>query len=69
MNSAWQGGLGLALLGMAAVGGCRITPEEIQRIETENEVLRREIQIIRENCDYYDRELELDVEGEGSSSR
>jgi hypothetical protein len=42
------------LLGAA----CRITPDEIERIEAENELLREQIQEIRQNCEYY-RDLEV----------
>lgn len=52
----------LAVMGGLALPACRITPEEVQRIETENELLRRQIQTIREHCDYYSRELEIEVE-------
>ncbi len=53
---AWLGLLGL---------GCTMAPEEIRRIEVENELLRKEIQVIRENCDrYHYRDLELQVDDE-----
>ena len=41
-----------------ALASCRITPEEISVIEAENELLRVEIQRVKENCTYY-RELEV----------
>ncbi len=57
---------GLALFGLVATG-CKMTPEEIRLIEVENELLRKEIQVIRENCDRYRyRDLELEIEEEGS---
>ena len=34
-----------------AIAGCRITPERIQVIETENELLREEISLLKEKCD------------------
>jgi hypothetical protein len=40
------------------LAGCRITPDEIERIEAENELLREQIQKVRENCEYY-RDLEV----------
>ncbi len=43
--------------------GCRTTPEEIRRIQVENDLLREQVQIIRKNCSYY-RELELEAEDE-----
>jgi hypothetical protein len=46
----------LPLLALAAA--CRITPEEIERIEVENELLREQIQEVRENCEYY-RDLDV----------
>ena len=54
----------LALAVLAA--GCRITPEEIQRIETENELLREEIRVVKEKCTSY-KELELEVEEDSAS--
>jgi len=41
-----------------AIAGCRITPERIQVIETENELLREEISLLKEKCDQ-SRELDL----------
>lgn len=58
-----------AALGILLLAGCRITPEEIQSIEVENELLRKEIQTIRENCEYYSRQLELEVDEKGSPDR
>ena len=56
--------LALAAMVLPALGACRITPEEIQRIETENELLRQEIRVVKQKCEYY-KELELEVESEG----
>jgi hypothetical protein len=50
----------------AMLGACRITPDEIQRIETQNQLLREEIRVVKQKCEYY-KELELEVEGEGES--
>jgi len=36
-----------SLLLLAALPGCRITPGEIQRIETENDLLREQIRTMR----------------------
>jgi hypothetical protein len=41
--------------------GCRITPEEIERIETENELLREQIAAMRGECLRY-RDLDLEVD-------
>lgn len=41
-----------------ATAGCRITPERIQVIETENELLREEIALLKEKCEQ-SRELDL----------
>ena len=48
---------------LLALSACRITPDEIQRIEVENRLLREEIRVIKENCGYY-KVLELEVEEE-----
>jgi hypothetical protein len=56
------------LLALVALGtACRITPDEIQRIETENELLREQIRVVKENCTYY-KELELEVEKDATDS-
>jgi hypothetical protein len=47
----------LALAGLL-LAGCRMTPERIRSIEAENELLRQEIQTVKENCAYY-REIEV----------
>lgn len=41
-----------------AIAGCRITPERIQVIETENDLLREEISLLKEKC-AQSRELDL----------
>jgi hypothetical protein len=53
--------IGLAVLPLFATIGCQTTPEEIRNIQLENELLREQIQIIKENCAYY-RDLEIDLE-------
>ncbi len=51
---------------VTAVSACRMTPQEIQVIETENQLLREQVQRMREECDVYrDVTLELD-EGEAA---
>jgi len=53
-----------------AVGACRITPDEIAAIETENELLREQIQAVKENCTYYrEVEVEPDEAGEAGEPR
>jgi hypothetical protein len=47
----------LVLLGVPA---CRMTPDEIQRIETENELLREQIERMRAECTRY-RTLDLEL--------
>ena len=42
----------------AAVAGCAMTPEEIRGVQAENELLREQIQALRERCQQ-GRELEL----------
>lgn len=58
-------GLGLAV---ALAGGCRMTPDEIRAVEVENELLREQIQTLRERC-VQGRELELRPEDVGQKSR
>ena len=53
--------LSLALLSVWVVLGCQMTPEEINRIQVENELLREQVRIIRQNCSYY-RDLQLEAE-------
>jgi hypothetical protein len=54
------GGWAAALVLAAAVAGagCKMTPEEIRVIRTENELLREQVQTLRERC-VQERELEL----------
>lgn len=47
-----------ALAAALGAGGCKMTPDEIRGIEAENELLREQIQALRERCQQ-DRELEL----------
>ena len=54
-------GVWLVLGLLVGVAGCRTTPDEIARIQVENELLREQIQIIRKNCSYY-RDLEIEAE-------
>ncbi len=44
-----------------------MTTQEITRIQVENELLREQVRIIRENCSYY-RDLQLEVEEEPTAS-
>ena len=53
--------LSLVLLPLLIGLGCQMTPEEITRIQVENELLREQVRIIRQNCSYY-RDLQLEVE-------
>jgi hypothetical protein len=53
----------IVLAALVLMAGCRTTPEEIRRIEVENELLREQVRIIRKNCSYY-RDLELEAEDE-----
>jgi hypothetical protein len=50
-----------ALLIALALPACRITPDEIQRIETENELLRQQIQTMRLECEQY-RQIDIGVD-------
>jgi hypothetical protein len=56
---AARGACALALA--LALPACRITPDEIQRIETENELLREQIQSMRLECEQY-RKIDIGVE-------
>ncbi len=58
--------IALGLLALATAG-CRITPEQIQVIETENELLREEISHLKEKCEQ-SRELELRIDEDGEPS-
>ena len=52
----------LALLVLVLLPGlpaCRITPEAIEKIQVENDLLRQQIHTIKENCEYY-REVEVE---------
>ncbi|MGH7607380.1 MAG: hypothetical protein ACREME_08575, partial [Gemmatimonadales bacterium] len=61
----------VAALGVAlelAVAGCRMTPDEIRAVEVENELLREQLQALRERCEQ-GRELELRPEDVGRQER
>ncbi|MEB2346551.1 MAG: M20/M25/M40 family metallo-hydrolase [Deltaproteobacteria bacterium] len=51
----------LAALAALPLPACRITPDEIQRIETENDLLREQIQAMRLECEQY-RKIDIGVE-------
>jgi hypothetical protein len=51
----------MAALVALAVPACRITPDEIQRIETENELLREQVQSMRLECEQY-RKIDIGVD-------
>lgn len=55
------------LLG-ALLGGCMLTPDEVQRVRVENELLREELRVVKQNCSYY-RGLELKVEPDPDPER
>jgi len=50
-----------ALLPVLALPACRTTPEEIQRIETENQLLREQIRSMRTECEQY-RKIDIGVD-------
>jgi len=56
----------LVALAALAVPACRITPDEIARIEAENELLREQISAMRFECEQY-RRIDLDVEQPGEA--
>ena len=51
----------LLLLVLLGAAGCRITPDEVARIEAENELLREQITRMRVECVRY-RDLDLELE-------
>jgi hypothetical protein len=57
----------LLLLGVG-VSACRMTPDEIRAIETENELLREQIQALKERCEQT-RELDVRPEQVGEHER
>jgi hypothetical protein len=57
-----------ALLLLAAVSACRMTPDEIRAVEAENELLREQIQALRERCEQT-RELDVRPEDVGERPR
>ena len=61
---AARAALGLALAaGALALPGCASPPRELARLRVENELLREQLRIVRQNCSYYrDLEVELDEE-------
>lgn len=70
-RSRWRGPAGplaIGLLLLVPLPGCRITPDEIQRIETENDLLREQIRAMRMECEQY-RQLRLEIEEPGAAPR
>ncbi len=51
---------------LVATVGCAMTTPEITRIQVENELLREQVRIIRENCSYY-RDLRIEAEEESEA--
>jgi hypothetical protein len=51
-------GAALALAAALGAAACKMTPDEIRTIEAENELLREQIQTLRERCEQ-GRELHL----------
>ena len=51
--------LPLALAG--ALPGCASPPKELARLRVENELLREELRIVRQNCSFY-RDLDVELE-------
>lgn len=52
---------GLAISAGLVLTACRITPDEIARIETENQLLREQVQAMRAECEQY-RQIDIGVE-------
>jgi len=52
-----------ALAVAGALPGCASAPRELSQLRVENELLREELRIVRQNCSYYrDLDVELDEE-------
>ncbi len=58
----------LLLVTAGGLAACTMTPQEIEKIQVENELLRREIQVMRENCERY-RDLELHLDDRQGEAR
>lgn len=54
------------LLGALALAACRTTPDEIRRIEAENELLREQVQTMRTECEQY-RKIDIGVDKSGKA--
>ena len=50
-----------ALVAAVPLLGCASTPKELARLRVENELLREELRIVRQNCSYY-RDLEMNID-------
>jgi hypothetical protein len=46
-----------------ALPGCASPPKELAKLRVENEVLREELRIVRQNCSYY-RDLDVQLDNE-----
>ena len=51
----------LALAVAGALPGCASEPKELARLRVENELLREELRIVRQNCSFY-RDLDVELE-------
>ena len=60
---ARRAALAAALAGAVPLLGCASTPKELSRLRVENELLREELRIVRQNCSYY-RDLEMKIDEE-----
>jgi hypothetical protein len=59
----WRRGprVAVAVLCAGPLLGCASTPQELAKLRVENELLREQLRIVRQNCSYYrDLELKLD---------
>lgn len=64
MTRSNRAAIAAACLGLAFASGCAMTPDEIQAVQAENELLREQIAALREKC-MQGRELELRREPPG----
>jgi hypothetical protein len=55
--------IAIALLSLTVLFACRSSPDELTRLRVENELLREQMRVVRQNCTHYQR-LEIEVEEE-----
>ena len=62
VGPALGGALAAGVLALAvALAGCAGAPKELAQLRSENELLREELRIVRQNCSFY-RDLDVELE-------